>query len=106
MSMNDSDVCSRYKFYEVKPGCDPSENDRFLQQIDFQPGLISNVGVVGVTNECLLAIVKDRLDSFQAGPFPCEENAIAREHVVEALNQLAKRTEDREKRGVEGEYTA
>jgi len=97
---------ARYRVYEVKLGSDPSENEPLLHKIDFQPAPIPEVGVIGVTNECLLAIVEDRLRCFQAGPFPCEENAIAREHVIEALKQLTKRTEDRERRGVEGKHVA
>jgi hypothetical protein len=31
----------------------------------------------GVTHEALLAIVADRLTDFQAGPFACDENAVA-----------------------------
>jgi len=46
----------------------------------------------GVTNEALLAIVIDRLEGFQAGPFPCEENADALTMLNIALDALKART--------------
>ena len=70
--------------------------------IVFQNGPIKEFGVNGVTQEALLAIVIDRLRSFQAGPFSCRDNAIALTHCEEALLWLQKRTHDRMRRGVEG----
>jgi len=70
--------------------------------IEFQNGPIAEVGVNGLTHEVLLAIVIDRLQSFQAGPFACRENANALRHVEEALKWLISRTKDRMRRGVEG----
>jgi len=43
----------------------------------FQNGPINEVGVNGVTHEALLAIIIDRLEGFQKGPFACPENEIA-----------------------------
>jgi hypothetical protein len=68
----------------------------------FQNGPIKEFGVNGVTQEVLLAIVIDRLRSFQAGPFACRENAVALTSCEEALMWLQKRTRDRLARGVEG----
>jgi hypothetical protein len=68
----------------------------------FQNGPIKESGVNGITQEALLAIVIDRLRSFQAGPFSCRENAIALMHCEEALMWLQRRTVARIKRGVEG----
>jgi|SRR5262252_4747205 len=70
--------------------------------VHFQEGPIKESGVNGVTQEALLAIVIDRLRSFQAGPFSCRENAIALTHCETALLWLQKRTLDRIRRGVEG----
>lgn len=70
----------------------------------FQNGPIGEVGVNGVTHEALLAIVIDRLRSFQAGPYSCRENAIALTKCEEALMWLKKRTHDRTARGVEGTH--
>lgn len=70
--------------------------------IYFQNGPINDVGINGVTQEALLAIVIDRLRSFQAGPFSCRENAVALTKAEESLMWLKKRTTDRMARGVEG----
>lgn len=72
--------------------------------ICFQNGPIKESGVNGLTQEALLAIVIDRLRSFQAGPFSCRENAIALTHCEEALMWLQRRTIARVKRSVEGTY--
>ena len=68
----------------------------------FQNGPIPEKGANGVTHEALLAIVIDRLRSFQEGPFRCRENAIALTHLEEALLWLHHRTAARVARGVEG----
>lgn len=70
----------------------------------FQNGPISEVGVNGVTQEALLAIVADRLRSFQAGPYACRENALALTKVEEAAHWLQQRTLERMRRGVEGTH--
>ena len=75
-----------------------------VAQIDFQHGPIGEVGVNGVTNEALLAIVIDRLRGWQAGPFACRENALALTKLEEALHWLHARSLDRVARGVEGTY--
>lgn len=56
----------------------------------------------GLSNEILLAIVADRLEGFQAGPYACEANADALDHVNQALSALHRRAADRVMRGVEG----
>lgn len=71
-------------------------------QVSFQNGPIAEFGVNGITQEALLAVVIDRLRSFQAGPFSCRENAIALTHCEDALMWLQRRTIARIKRGVEG----
>lgn len=74
--------------------------------IHFQDGPIKEFGVNGITQEALLAIVIDRLRSFQEGPFACRENAIALTHCEEGLMWLQRRTVARIKRGVEGTTAA
>lgn len=74
--------------------------------IDFQNGPIAEAGVNGVTQEALLAVVADRLRSFQAGPFSCRENALALTKIEEALHWLQQRTIARMRRGVEGTNVA
>jgi hypothetical protein len=70
----------------------------------FQNGPIPEKGVNGITQEVLLAIVIDRLRSFQAGPYACRENALALTKVEEALHWLQQRTIARMRRGVEGTH--
>lgn len=57
----------------------------------------------GTTNEEVLAMIIDRMNSLQA-KFPCRENAIAITHIETALLWLEKRTADRKARGVEGKH--
>lgn len=68
----------------------------------FQNGPIQEAGVNGISNEALIAIVIDRLRSFQAGPYGCRENALALTKLQEAMFWLHDRTRSRLARGVEG----
>lgn len=72
--------------------------------IIFQNGPIAESGVNGVTQEVLLAIIIDRLQSFQNGPFKSRENAVALTHLETAKLWLFSRTLDRMSRGVEGTH--
>ncbi len=71
----------------------------------FQNGPIAEVGINGITNEVLLAIVADRLRAFQTGPYACRENALALTKIEEAAHWLQHRTQARMRRGVEGTRT-
>lgn len=73
-----------------------------VTKIHFQNGPIQESGVNGISGEALVAIVIDRLRSFQAGPFACRDNAVALTHFEEGLMWLQRRTRDRLARGVEG----
>ena len=73
-----------------------------LTVILFQNGPINEAGVNGLTQEVLLAIVADRLRSFQKGPYSCKANACALTHIEEAQHWLQQRTIERMRRGVEG----
>lgn len=70
--------------------------------VNFQNGPVKEFGINGCHQEDLLAIVIDRLESFQKGPFACRENALALTHIEEAMHWLNHRTKDRDQRGVEG----
>lgn len=72
--------------------------------IHFQNGPIAEAGVNGVTQEVLLAVIIDRLRSFQAGPYACPENADALASCEEALAALLSRKKSRMARGVEGTH--
>jgi hypothetical protein len=73
--------------------------------ISFQNGNPDD-GINGISNEALLAIVEDRLQGFQQGPFPSRETAVALTKIQEAMMWLQKRTRDRFARGVEGMQVA
>jgi len=99
----------RYEISGYDPATNPSLRPLPLagepnpKVILFQNGPIKEAGVNGITQEALLAIVIDRLRSFQAGPYPSEENEHALHHCTEALDFLKMRTEERLTRGVEGQ---
>lgn len=57
-----------------------------------------------MTHEALLAILIDRMRSFQAGPYSCRENALALTKLEEAQMWLLQRTRARMSRGVEGTH--
>ena len=82
------------------------EGDQTAAVILFQNGPISadGNGVNGITHEALLAILADRLRSFQEGPYRCKENACALTHIEEAMMWLQRRTLARMRRGVEGTH--
>lgn len=73
-------------------------------RINFQKGPIKENGTNGVTQEALIAILIDRLQAFQNGPYKCRENAIALTKLEEAQMWLHKRTRERMARGVEGTH--
>lgn len=68
----------------------------------FQRGPIADYGVNGLTHEVLLAIVADRLEMFQGGPYANDYNAEALDFVRKAQERLQARTKERMARGVEG----
>lgn len=86
--------------------------------IEFHTGLITDVtrvhiadrakppeswiGVNGLTNEVLLAILIDRLSAFQAGPLACDKTADALHYLELAQEAMHARTKERQARGVEG----
>lgn len=77
-------------------------NGKILTYVRCQTGPIKEVGVNGVANEDLLAMVLARLKYFQSGPFACPENKHAIESIRTVLSALRFRTINREAREVEG----
>lgn len=73
-----------------------------VADIMFQDGPVGEAGFNGATQEALLGIVIDRLESFQSGDYRCRENALAITKIEEALHWLDSRTRKRQARGVEG----
>ena len=70
--------------------------------VNFQNGPIKEFGVNGVTQEALIAIVIDRLQCFQNGPFACKDNGDALSYCKAAIVCLQNRTRERIARSVEG----
>jgi hypothetical protein len=90
-------------YYYIEGGRDEEQCHTVSTTLQFQNGPIgAGQQPKGITNESLLAVVIDRLQQFQAGPFKCRENALALTHLEEALHWLHHRTRDRISRGVEG----
>lgn len=88
--------------YEIVAGERANLAPAAVTKIQFQNGPIQEFGVNGISQEALLAVVIDRLRSFQSGPYSCRENAIALTHCEDAILWLQKRTRERLARGVEG----
>lgn len=104
-------ACHVYSIVAIPPECMNPDGTLDIQasadkgrgcRIEFQNGPIAEVGVNGISNEALLAVVEDRLLGFQSGQYACRENAIALTRIQEAIMWLQKRTRDRMARGVEG----
>ncbi len=97
-------ACHRYLITDAfghQPEGEP-QSGRVNCLIEFQDGPINEVGINGISNESLLAIVEHRLLGFQSGPYSCRENAIALTKIQEAMHWLQHRTNDRLNRNVEG----
>lgn len=88
----------RYMISFPNPNCD----NHFL--IAFQNGPIKEVGTNGLTHEALIAILIDRLEAFQSGPFKSAYNGNALHHLRKAQQELFTRTLERINRGVEGTH--
>lgn len=106
-------ACHTYKIsgFEMSPEWLVADQPAGLQiqhpnfvVLGFQNGPVAEAGVNGITHEALLAIVADRLRSFQAGLYACRENALALVKIEEAQHWLHHRTKARVARGVEGTH--
>lgn len=95
---------ARNPSFATNAGPDVGDN-RVGTSILFQNGPIASSGVNGLTHEALLAILIDRLRSFQAGQFACEENGRALANLEAAQAELLSRTKARIERGVEGTHS-
>lgn len=80
------------------------EGREVTTSLQFQNGPIPDVGTNGLTNEVLIAVLIDRLEGFQSGPYACPENAGALTHLRAAMHRLDDRTRARRARGVEGTH--
>jgi len=75
-----------------------------VASIQFQHGPRNVEGsTVGVTEAVLYAILIDRMEAFQAGPFACPENDIQLHLLCECLALTKERADKRAARGVLGQ---
>ena len=72
-----------------------------LAEVCFQDGPIKEVGINGIQNEPVIAILIDRLNYLDS-QFSSPYNKAAIYHLQLALDSLQQRTKDRQDRGVEG----
>jgi hypothetical protein len=91
-------ACHEYEISAV------GDNSQFPPvRIRFQRGPIKEIGLVnGLSQEVLTAILIDRLEGFQSGPYACDDNSEALKAYRVALAALQRRTRERQARGVEG----
>lgn len=76
---------------------------RDVTKVQFQHGPRGETtSTPGVFDDDLLAIVQDRMEGFQSGPFACAENAAALAGIVAAREALGTRVARRIKQGVLG----
>lgn len=91
--------------YQIQfPEAHDSEELGGIIDIKFQQGPLQETGYNGITDEALIAIVIDRLEGFNTGPFRNRYNSLAITKLEEGLMWLNKRTTDRQNRGVEGTH--
>jgi len=96
----------RYELENFEAKDKPGQVLQFIEKIAsstaLEAGALTTVND-GTTNEEVLRVLIDRMNSLQA-KFPCRENAIATTHFETGLLWLEKRTADRLARGVEGKH--
>ena len=89
---------------DIKTGAENPETSVF--RIHFQKGHAKEVGINGLHNEHLLAMIIHNLEGYQTGPYACPENANTLSACKEALGHMRSRTRDRANRGVDGKNQA
>ncbi len=101
ISKDDADgsgASHHYEAYIEKDG-----HAAVIMRVQFQKGPRNVEGSTpGCTEAALLAVLIDRLQGFQAGPYSCRENAIQLTHLEECLHWTKARADARAKRGVLG----
>lgn len=91
--------------YMIKEVKDNESKANFHCEIKFQKGARNeDENIHGVIDSDLLEIVRDRLRSFQNGPFANVYNEEALRHVENALFYMNLRVEERVRRNVLGKY--
>lgn len=98
----------KYEILVVKEAVTSDKTSQIVEEchLNFQNGGLRDVGPNGITDQALLAVILDRVRSFNDGQFRCRENSIIITKLEEALLWMEKRGNDRARRGVEGERRA
>lgn len=79
------------------------EDVRTVIEVQFQRGPRSEPdSTPGALDAALVAILLDRYEGFQSGPYRCRENALVITKLEEALHWMQHRTNERARRGVLG----
>lgn len=96
----DPDPGGAYHDYDIYPA---EGSEVALACIEFQKGArLDPEARQGILDCDLLEIVRDRIRSFQNGPYATKENELALFHIESALLWMNKRVEDRAERNVLG----
>ena len=95
----------RYEISVWKNAETSDQNDELVEvcNLNFQNGGLKEVGANGITDQALIAVVLDRVRGFNGGQFRCRENSMIITKLEEAMLWMEKRSNDRARRGVEGE---
>lgn len=97
ITADNADASGASHYYELHIG------GSFIGSIQFQQGPREAEGSrAGATEAAMFAILIDRLQGFQRGPYGCRENAIQITKLEECLHWTKARADDRAKRGVLG----
>lgn len=92
-----------YHSYGFYKRTDLKNQEKELGYLQFQKGPRDVEGSTsGVVEAAVLAVLIDRLECFQAGPYACDENREALEHLYEAMHYIKLRAHHRASRGVLG----
>jgi len=96
----------RYVVFVPNDSFNQELNASLVQYLTFHSGPVEGGPQGPITHEVLLAILEDRLVGMQAGPFACDDNAEALDHLRCVIECLHRRTKKRIARGVEGKQEA
>ncbi len=78
-------------------------NGKVVASIQFQKGpRLNPESTPGMTEAAVLAVLVDRLQGFQSGPYACRENAIQLTKLEETMHWTKHRADERARRGVLG----
>lgn len=86
--------------HEYAITANPGKYEKDVALIKFQKGPVAEVGHNGILEGQLVAIMIDRYQAFQSGPFPSPEGAEILAHLCDIEALIHQRVTDRLARGV------